>query len=59
MPVTQTRKGMAHVTSEVQVAVVANVVVSDKQTFFFVAMDALVQRICVDDLIAKRAVTAM
>ena len=53
MPVTQTGKGIAHFTSVVQVAVVAKFSRQLQTDVILVAMDALVERICVDDLIAK------
>ena len=61
MPVTQTREGiqMPQVTSEGQVAVVAKCSSQSQTDVIFVAMIALVERIYVDNLIAKRNVTAM
>ena len=52
-------KAASHVTSEGQVAVVAKCSRPSQTAFIFVAMEALVERIYVDDLIAKRNVTAM
>ena len=50
---------MAYVTSLGQVAEMANCSRPSPTDVIFVAMDALVERIYVEDLIAKRNVTAM
>ena len=49
---------MPQVTSEGQMTVVPNVFLREKH-IIFVAMDALVQMIYAEDLVARRDVTAM
>ena len=61
MFVTQTTQGkvVSHVTPREQVAVMATCGRQSRTDVIFFATDALAERIYVDDLIAKRNVTAL